>query len=337
MVVKSPRPDEKGVLIIDYTELFPVIAKFFDLEAIARRYHIVLEPGWSGYLDLSILCMTAIPATVFVEAYEPRDARAIERVGLNLVVVPISANWWVDHRIFRPLGTPKDIDLVMVASWASFKRHARFFSALRTLKERGHVLRTSLVGYPGGMSREAILEQADYYGVGDQVETHEWLSPEGVNEQFNRARVNIIWSRREGVNRAIIEGMFAGIPCILRSGFNYGYRYPYVNEATGMFSTEAGLPDAILQMLSRSEQMSTRDWIMNYMSCERSIGILEDVIQADAVKQGERWSEGLARRICFLSNQEYFIPEDKQRFAEDYRFLAAHMRDPLAVSTMRTV
>ena len=134
------------------------------------------------------------------------------------------------------------------------------------------------------------------------METHEWLSPAGVNEQLNRAKVNVMWSRREGVIRAIIEGMFAGVPCIVRDGFNYGYRYPYVNEATGVFSTEADLPDVILQMLSRSEHMSPRDWVMDHMSCERSTRILEDVIRAEAVRQGERWSEGLAVRVCRLSS-----------------------------------
>jgi glycosyltransferase involved in cell wall biosynthesis len=331
LVVKSARPGEKGVIVMDYTELFPVAAKLFDLEAISRRYHIVLEPGWSGYCDLSILSLTTLPATVFVEAYEPRDARIIERVGLNLRVVPLSANWWVNHKIFRPLDRTKDIDVVMVASWASFKRHARFFGALRELKRRGHVIRTSLVGYPGGLPKEAVLEQAEFYGVRDQIEMYEWLSPDGVNEQFNRARVNIIWSRREGVNRAIIEGMFAGIPCIVRDGFNYGYRYPYINDATGMFSTEAGLPDTILQMLSRSEQMKPRDWVMTHMSCERSTRILEETIRTETVKDGGRWSEGLVPRVCFLSSQEYLNAEDAQRFTEDYQYLTSQLRVPAGV------
>lgn len=326
LVVKSARADEKGVIVIDYTELFPLVAKFFDLNAISQRYHIVLEPAWSGYCDLSILCLTAVPATVFVEAYEPRDARVIERVGGNLRVVPLSANWWVNHDVFRPLGCRKDIDLVMVASWASFKRHARVFAALRTLKRRGHIIRASLVGYPSGMAREDVLEQAAYYGVEDHVEAFEWLPPEGVNEQYNRARVNILWSRREGVNRAIIEGMFAGVPCIVRDGFNYGYRYPYVNEATGVFSTEANLPDVILEMLSRSEHMRTRDWVMNHMSCHRSTQILEDAIRKEALDHGERWSEGLVPRVCFLSNQEYLVRDDAQRFTADYQFLASQMR-----------
>ena len=62
--MKSARPDEKGVIVTDYTSLFPVVAKFFDLNAISKKYHVVLEPGWSGYLDLSILWATALPATV---------------------------------------------------------------------------------------------------------------------------------------------------------------------------------------------------------------------------------------------------------------------------------
>ena len=325
-VMKSPGPREKGVLVLDYTALFPVVWKFFDLEAISKRYHIVLEPAWSGYCDLSILSTTALPDPVFVEAYEPRDKHVIEQVGMNLVVVPLSANWWVDHRQFKPLGRTRDIDVVMVASWASFKRHDRVFDAMRLLKERGPAVRASLVGYPNGMTREQILDLAAYYGVDDQVEAHEWLPPEGVNEQINRAKVNLIWSRREGVNRAIIEGMFAGIPCIVRDGFNYGYRYPYVNEQTGTFATEAGLPDAILDMIARSDDMSPRDWVMNHMSCERSTHILEDIIRAEAVKRGEHWSTGLAVRVCGLNAQEYFVPGDAERFAEDYRFLASQLR-----------
>ena len=30
--------------------------------------------------------------------------------------------------------------------------------------------------------------------------------------------------------------MFAGVPCIVRQGFNYGYRYPYINGQTGCFA-----------------------------------------------------------------------------------------------------
>ena len=54
--------------------------------------------------------------------------------------------------------------------------------------------------------------------------------------------------------------------------------------------------------------MSPRDWVMDHMSCERSTRILEDVIRAEAVRQGERWSEGLAVRVKRLSSVAYLSP-----------------------------
>ena len=108
-----------------------------------------------------------------------------------------------------------------------------------------------LIGYNVGLTKDAIVALAGFHGVLDQIEWHEGLTQTQVNYHLNRAKVHVIWSRKEGVNRAILEGMFAGVPCIIRDGFNYGYRYPYVNDATGCFSAEDELPDTIVRMLAR--------------------------------------------------------------------------------------
>lgn len=110
----------------------------------------------------------------------------------------------------------------MVAGWAKFKRHSSFFAALHTLKKMGEMPKVILVGYPADMTKEDVLREAEYFGVRDQIELHEWITQEEVNRQLNRAKVNVLWSRKEGFNRAIIEGMFAGVPCILRNGHNFG-------------------------------------------------------------------------------------------------------------------
>ena len=225
LVLKSPTPSEKGILVIDYSFVFPIIAKFFDLPRIAEKYHIVTEPSWSGYCDPNVLCYGINDFPVFIQAFEPRDAQVLDDMRTNLVPVGTSPNWWINHRVMKPLKIPKDRDLVMIASWAKFKRHARFFAALAKLRRRGRTLTATLIGYPIDCTIADLANEADFYGVRDQLEFHEWLSPDEVNVQLNRARINIVWSRREGVNRAIVEGMFANVPCILRSGFNYGYLY----------------------------------------------------------------------------------------------------------------
>jgi glycosyltransferase involved in cell wall biosynthesis len=172
----------------------------------------------------------------------------------------------------KPLpNASKDVDIIMIASWAWFKRHHRFFSALSKVYSKGEKAKVVLVGYPTDSTRDDILSLAKHFGIHAQLELYEWLSPEEVNAQLNRAKVNVIWSRKEGSNRAIIEGMFAGVPCILREGHNYGYRYPYINSQTGCFASEEELPNKLIGMIHNYQKFSPRDWVLSNMSCQKAI------------------------------------------------------------------
>jgi glycosyltransferase involved in cell wall biosynthesis len=209
----------------------------------------------------------------------------------------------------------------MVAAWAPYKRHHRFFAGLSKLRRQGMRPRVLLLGYPVGFTKDDILKQASYYGVDDQLEIREWVPYDQVGEQVSRAKVNVIWSRKEGVNRAIIEAMFADVPCILRKGFNYGYEYPYMNEQTGRFATEEGLPETIRWMLEHHEQFSPRAWVMANMTCQKATETLADVIRRTAAANGERWTEGLAVKVNKLHGMDYWEASDRQRFEGDYDFL----------------
>jgi glycosyltransferase involved in cell wall biosynthesis len=325
--VKSHRPNEKGVIILEYNYILPAFARLFDLDKVARRYHLVLEPSWSGYCTPEVLTYSQYAFPVFVQAYEPRDAAFIQNLRANLIPVPTSTNWWVDHRLFRPLpDVAKEFDLIMIAAWGAYKRHHCFFHALRDLRVRGHRLRALLLGYPIGMSLKEILDQARFYGVEDQLEVHELVPYKQVNDFLNRAKINIMWSRKEGVNRAIIEGMFAGVPCLVREGFNYGYKYSYINEQTGCFSTERQLPDTILTMLENHARFNPRDWVMENMSCQRATAILSAKIKEVATKAGEPWTEDLTPKVNWLQGMGYWNPEDEGRFAEDIAYLTTTYR-----------
>lgn len=328
LVLKSSGELEKGVLCVNYSYMFPLIAKCFDIEAIARKYHILLEPDWSGYCDPNILsyCRYSFPA--FVQAYEPRDAAVIANANSNLRLVPTSTNWWIDHRLFTPLSNvPKDIDLVMVAGWGTYKRHYRFFSALSKLRKRGHRPSVLLLGYPLDLTQDEIVRQAEYYGVADQLEVHESVPVEGMNDMLNRAKVNVLWSRKEGVNRAIIEGMFAGIPCLVREGFNYGYRYPYINSQTGCFSSERELPEKLLWMIKHHDEFNPREWVLNNMTCQHAAKLVSDAIGKAAAERGEPWSGGVVAKLSQLHGMGYWNPADSSLFADDYTYLRTLLRN----------
>src|SRR5262249_54256950 len=116
LVLKSPAGGEKGVLLLLYSYTFPLFAQQFDLERVASRYYLVLEPGCTGDGDVDILSYSRFRFPVFVRAYEPRDAEFLAGLSSNLVPAPTSTHWWVDHRLFRPLpGARKDVDVMMLA------------------------------------------------------------------------------------------------------------------------------------------------------------------------------------------------------------------------------
>lgn len=322
LVLKSPRESEKGAILIDYSFFFPLFANFYDLNAVARRYHLVLEPSWSGLCELDVLCFLAYDMPVFVQSYEPRDGEFLRRIGSNLIPVPVAGNWWVDHRTFRPLpGVAKDADVVLIASWAPFKRHERVFAALAQLRARGERLKVILLGYPNAYTKDDIYRLARHHGVDDQLEMYERVGPEEVNRHLNRAKVNLVWSRLEGINRAIIEGFFSGTPGILRAGFNYGYVYPYINGQTGCFANEDELPDKLLWVIRNQERFTPRHWVMENMTCQTATRIIDEVIGQYARRAGESWSGGLAVKVSQLDAQHYWDESERRRFEGDYAFL----------------
>ena len=331
LVLKSAGSNERGVISIDYSYIFPLFAALFDVEAIARRYYIVLEPSWRGLCTDDILSYSQYDFPVFLQTIEPRDQRFIQGLGANFVTVPIAANWWVDHRIVKPDGSAeRDIDVIMVAAWSPVKQHWRFFRVLAALRERGHRLSVALVGYDSGKTRDEIAGEARHFGVLDQIQLHEGLSLAQVAALLARSKVHVLWSRKEGANRAIIEALFADVPIILREGLSYGHPYPYVNPTTGRFANEHNLADVLLQTVENYRTYRPREWAMANMSCQRATAILEDSIRGVALAAGEAWTRGLALKTVHFGSQQYWNPEEVSQFGNDYMFLEGLVRAPFA-------
>jgi len=333
IVLKSWTPDEQGVLLLYYSYVYPLFWKLFDMQKVATRYKLAIEPSWSGFCDLNVLLFLNSSKPVFVGATEPRDRDFIDTLQSNLVSAPFSSNTWTDERVFRQLpDIQKDIDIVMVAGWGLYKRHWAVFRALSRLKAQGHRLRVALVGYQLDIALDDIKAQARLYGVEDWIEIHEGVTPEDVNQLYNRAKVNLMWSRREGVNRAIVEGMFAGTPCIIRSGFNYGYEYPLINEKTGAFATEETLPEVILRVIETRTAFAPREWVAERMSAERTSAALNAVISRHATRAGEAWTRDLVAKVNTLNGVTYRDPADANLFVSDHAFLKSCIRPAKSAS-----
>lgn len=329
LVVKSPSVNERGVIVIDYTYTFPIFARCCDLSALARTYYLVLEPSWVGYCTPEILVYSRLAQPVFVQTNEVPDIKALQGVSANLIPVPTVSNWWIDNRMIRPAAVErKDFDLSIVSSWMVFKRHAWVFAALGRLRRRGVNLRALLVGYSiaGGLTSDDIYRQAQYFGVSDQIEIIEDIPPGQVAGELSRSKCHVVWSRREGSNKAVIESMLADVPCILRAGFNYGQHYPYINPQTGCFADEHSLPEKLLHMTEHYGDFSPRSWIMQHMTPQVATAVLSDTIKQVALANGEAWTTNLVVRTKQLQRASYWDPADEPKFASDYAFVRSLLR-----------
>lgn len=328
LVLKSSSENEKGVIYLYYSYIYPLFLRLFDVNEIEKKYYIVIEPSWTGYCDINILCMTRLKNPVVVGSIEPYDSKFVNDLDKNLIAAEFSGNTWIDPRKFFPIpGAVKKYDLIYIASWGSYKRHWALFKALQKLKSEGYSLRVALVGYAIDLTKNDIERLARESDIFSSISIFENVNQETINELLNESKVNLLWSRREGVNRAIIEGMAADIPCIIRKGFNYGHNYHYVNNKTGIFSDDRDLCKNILKMLENTEKYSPRAYIKDRMTPEFSTSVINNVLKNIAERNGEQWSRGIVIRDSNLNGLTYRDASNWDRFEPDYLYLEQHIKD----------
>lgn len=282
LILKAPARDERGVIVVKYTDYFRHFATIFDTRLLSRDYHIVLEPSWSGFFLPDILAyQTLAPERVFVQTWEDRDRALLTRLTANLVPVALAPNAWANPMVFTaPEAFEKRYDAIVVSIWADFKRHYSIFRALRAANDRA--LRVACVGQPWPRSLASIEEEAVYFGVRSQVEFFESVAQPELARLYAASRIALLLSRKEGPNKAIVEAMLTGTPGFIRRGFNYGTRYAYLNAETGGFYDEAELPELLRNAhAGHFDSLRPAPWVRDHWSAIPATAALEASIFGD--------------------------------------------------------
>lgn len=328
-VLKENTSKEKGVLIIKYSYYFPLFIKMFDIQKISQSYHIILEPSWAGFCDLNILSYSQFDFPVFVQCYEKRDKEFLLNLNANFVPIDVGPSWFIDHTNFNTsaVSNVRDIDIIMVAAWAKYKRHKAFLEAIKPLITNRSNLSILLIGYPGDLKKSDIQSLVDNNGMTKNVKVLEWLKPQEVANYQKRAKVNILWSKFEGNNRAIIEGMFSNTPAIMREGHNYGEHYDFINSKTGHFASESNLSSTIEKVIeSDANEYSPRAYVLENRNCIKATEIMGNTIKKwEKEVNNTNWTNNLAIKINNVHGMKYF-QNYGNRFEASYSFIKSCIR-----------
>jgi hypothetical protein len=294
-VLKEPRESEKGVLIVSF-DIFGYLGLRHDMKRILDNYYLILEPSWAGYCAPEILQFLGFPEhKIIVEATEKLDYQFLYRLKSNLIPIDIGASNWVDERIFNDLHLEKVYDCIMVAQWGLFKRHHILFNAIKGLKDPSY--KACLIGAAwGGRTRRDIEELISYYGLRNNIDIFEKLTPVEVNELLNKSRVGVLLSLKEGSNRAIFEGMFANVPAIVLKD-NIGVNKSYINDQTGVLIDRSELGYYLKWFRGNYIKFQPRKWALNNITCQISTARLEELLKRFAKESGQCWSRGIEIKV----------------------------------------
>lgn len=294
-IFKEASENEKGVIIVKFSELFKLMASTFDFVKLLKDYTLVIEPSWSGYCDPDILFYSQFKENIFVLSAQADDYAFLSRLNSNLVPVNLGPCDWVDPSISEPfLSQDKTYDIVMNANWGAWKRHHVLFRAIKKMNRPD--LRIALIGGSWKTrSKTEILSLANLYGLNNEISIFEHIPYENVMEITAKSKVSILLSLKEGSNRAIAESIFCNTPVIILEEHIGGITKNVVSE-TGIITPEKHLPEALAELLENYKSLQPRQWALENISCFISSNKLNQKIKQHQLSSGQAWHNDLAIR-----------------------------------------
>ncbi|MGX5172716.1 glycosyltransferase [Aliikangiella sp. IMCC44653] len=292
-VIKSPVVNqqsqvvEKGVMIVGFEHELDRLISSQHFNYICDHYDVLFLPTWQPFYSEALLrfIKTRPESFVLLPSSQGCYFSAIQNPKLGRTL-PFHASSWVDGSIFPKLD--KDIDILMVANFAHYKRHYLLFEALKTLPSHLNVV---LVGRQlADRSSAVLLKEAESYGVKDKFRLIESPTNEKVREYLGRAKLVLGLSQREGSYVSLAESLFAGTPVAVYADAVVGTKN-YVNPETGfLLQPDRPLASQILKCLELADTLDPRRWALSNIDTMFNVKRMNSILAAEAKRNNKPWT-----------------------------------------------
>jgi hypothetical protein len=272
---------EKGAIILNRCdELCKLVSDIKDY------FYLIERRGWFGMnkeLNADIK-LVEDPSTM-----EETKKKFPDTIPLKLAEAD-----FVDTDKFRPLGVPKPYTGIQIAAWPAFKRHELFVSAAALLPEKrflkfGHFWRApGRFGWNSETARRRrTIRLARKLHANIDFPDDYVSDPQDLNKLVNTAKMGILTSEHEGLNRFKMECLSADIPMLVAEDSGPATTR-HINERTGLLfkPTPEDLAEAIRYVEEHIADFSPRAYILENTGMEISIATLRNALQALARKDG---------------------------------------------------
>ena len=312
---------EKGILLVSFENQLDCIIDSGKVSVIQARYHIMFIPSWTGLFSPALFRLASCSGDqpVFVLPVHSQERAHVNRVGRGFVPLPFNAASWVNQIFFENKGVERDIDCLMVANFASFKRHWLLFKALKGLPITVSAI---CVGVSlGSRTAESIRLEAQDYGVSDRVTVVENPSQEDLRLYFQRAKVICAMSYREGSFIAVAEALMSGTPVVMFRNAHIGTKSLIVPENGALAGSVSELRERIMEFISFEDHDRIRQNAGESISAQANCRKLNDMLAGWSSEKGFQWTRDIEPFYSMRLSFYYFDDGAKDRLRGDYQYL----------------
>lgn len=311
---------EKGLLMISFENQLDRIVGLGSFSEIQSKYYVFFIPSWTGLFSPSIfrLASYSVNDPIFILPVHEHERELVKTLGQHCIPLPFNAASWVNQKFFEK-EVERDIDCLIVANFASFKRHWLLFKALKGLPK---TVTAVCVGVPlGRRTADSIREEARDYGVLDRVEIVENPSQEDLRLYFQRAKVFCAMSYREGSFIAVAEALMSGTPVVMFKNAHIGTKSLVTPEVGALVGSVSELRERIMEFMSFEDHDRIRQIAGESISAQANCKKLNDMLADWSRENGLQWTKDIEPFYSMRLSFYYFDEDAKDRLRDDYQYL----------------
>lgn len=298
-IITNNNITEKGAIIFKFSETFTPAYLFLNLKILTKYFRVILEPSSVGYSLPEILAWSNLGTEkIIVLSPYYDDFDFLLSTTTNLIPIKLGPADWVDSSKFYKIpNTHKEYDSLYVANFNPIKRVERYIQAVVNINRFIPNYKAALVCAGFGTAQKevlAILECAKMRNV--SIEIFSKLNQNELNALFNNTKVNVLISLREGANKGLAEGLFAGAPALLIKE-NVGGNHLHINQQTGCVIPDAKIEEALIWFTENYNKFTPHEWAIEHISPLASSKLLSDKLKEIEESEGRIWTKDIFIKI----------------------------------------
>ncbi|MCK5625210.1 glycosyltransferase [Candidatus Pacearchaeota archaeon] len=283
-ILKGPEGKKKGAIILSQVD--NIVSKF---PFVKDKFYIIERRGWRGLNEAKHADIKLVEDLSFWD-------KTIKKFP-NAICLDIGPADFIDTDSFKPLKKEKIYDGIQISQWAQFKRPELFIQGAGLLPKRkflkmGHFVEggsQNELNFRNSMIKLSKKIGANINFLYNQIKTNKDLPrlKKEMNKHINEAKIGILTTEVEGINRFKMECLSAGLPFLVPEDVSYPTK-KHINDSTGILfePTPEGLARAIEEVLLNLNKYKTREYILKNTGKKRSLKKLKNALKELCIQDG---------------------------------------------------